>query len=107
MSETSILHYKYFFYRKEVLCSLVGDFFDIMLGMKNKPIRVGFDFDGVIAYNPARIVRPIIAYVKSRFFGVKYLRFWYPKARWQQVFWMILHESSIFPATGIDLFKEA
>lgn len=75
--------------------------------MGSKPIRVGFDFDGVIAYNPARVVRPVIAYVKSRIFGVKHLRFWYPQRRWQQIFWMILHESSIFPAKGIDLFKEA
>jgi hypothetical protein len=70
-----------------------------------KRLKIGFDFDGVIAYNPFRIGRPIISYVKKRLFGVKKLKFWYPKHRWQQIFWIILHESSIFPANGIEDFK--
>lgn len=73
--------------------------------MRRTPIKVGFDFDGVIAYNPFRIVRPIVATVKRNIFGVKKLRFYYPHNKWQQIFWVILHESSVFPADGIDIFK--
>lgn len=71
-----------------------------------KKIKVGLDFDGVVAYNPFRIIRPIVAFVKRNFFGVKNLRFWYPRHRWQQIFWMTLHESSVFPAKGIDLLRK-
>lgn len=72
--------------------------------MKRK-IRVGFDFDGVVAYNPFRVARPLVAYIKRNVFGVKKLKFWYPQKHWQQIFWIVLHESSIFPAKGVDLIK--
>lgn len=74
--------------------------------MSKRKIKVGFDFDGVIAYNPFRIIRPIMAAVKKNVFGVKKLKFWYPQKRWQQIFWTILHESSIFPSVGIGEFKK-
>lgn len=70
-----------------------------------KKIRVGFDFDGVVAYNPFRVVRAIISFIKKDLLGIKKINFWYPKHRWQQIFWIILHESSIFPAIGVDLLK--
>lgn len=70
--------------------------------MKSK-LRIGFDFDGVVAYNPFRIIRFPISYLKRNILGIKKLRFWYPKARWQQIFWVILHESSIYPARGCQL----
>lgn len=75
--------------------------------MRKKPIRVGFDFDGVIAYNPARIIRAPVAYVKRRFFGIKKLSFFYPTSAWQRLFWILVHDSSVFPAKGIDLFRKA
>ncbi|MCJ7741028.1 hypothetical protein MUP32_07000 [Candidatus Microgenomates bacterium] len=71
-----------------------------------KKIRVGFDFDGVIAYNPFRLVRAPLTYVKKNLLGVKKLNFWYPQQPWQKLFWIICHESSIFPAKGISLFRE-
>lgn len=73
--------------------------------MKRK-IIVGLDFDGVVAYNPFRIIRPVVAFVKSRFFGVTKLNFFYPKRRWQQILWIIAHESSVFPAFGTKLLKK-
>ncbi len=73
--------------------------------MKRK-VRVGFDFDGVVAYNPFRVVRAPLAFVKRNILGVKKLKFWYPKSKWQQIFWIILHESSIYPAKGIDLLRK-
>lgn len=71
-----------------------------------KPIKVGFDFDGVIAYNPFRIIRAPIAYVKENVFGQKKLSFYYPTSKLQQIFWKIIHESSIFPAKGIFLLRK-
>lgn len=73
---------------------------------KKKVVRVGLDFDGVVAYNPFRVGRPLVAFVKKQFFGVKKLRFWYPQKKWQQIFWIILHESSVYPANGVDLLQE-
>ncbi|MBI2611945.1 hypothetical protein HYW54_04360 [Candidatus Gottesmanbacteria bacterium] len=72
--------------------------------MKRK-IRVGFDFDGVIAYNPFRVIRYPLWYFKKNILGMEKLSFWYPKHPWQQIFWKILHESSIIPANGVDLLR--
>lgn len=69
-------------------------------------IKVGLDFDGVVAYNPFRVVRYPVAYFKKNILGIKKLRFWYPQHPWQQIFWKILHESSVFPAKGAELLKQ-
>jgi hypothetical protein len=73
--------------------------------MKKKVIRVGFDFDGVVAYNPFRVARAIVSFVKKNIFGVRKLKFWYPKNRLEQLYWIIVHESSAFPANGTKLMK--
>lgn len=70
--------------------------------MRNK-IKVGLDFDGVVAYNPFRIIRSPVAFIKRNILRVRKLQFWYPKHKWEQIFWIILHESSVFPAKGVDL----
>ena len=79
---------------------------DIIAPVMKRRIKIGLDFDGVVAYNPFRVARPIVAFVKSKLFGVKKLKFWYPQKRWQQIFWVIIHESSIFPANGVELLKK-
>jgi uncharacterized HAD superfamily protein len=71
-----------------------------------KPLRIGFDFDGVIAYNPARIVRAPVSYFKKKIFKVHKLSFFYPKNSFERWVWTILHDSSLFPAYGVDLLKE-
>lgn len=71
-----------------------------------KKLKVGFDFDGVVAYNPFRVIRAPVTFLKRNVLGIKKLQFWYPKKRWQQIFWVILHESSVFPAKGIDLMRK-
>ena len=73
--------------------------------MKRK-IKVGLDFDGVVAYNPFRVSRPLTAFLKHNILGIKKLRFWYPQKTWQRIFWIIIHESSIYPAKGIDLLRQ-
>lgn len=70
-----------------------------------KKIRVGLDFDGVVAYNPFRIIRAPIALYKKKILGIEKLKFWVPKHRWQQIYWIIVHESSFFPAKGTTLLK--
>lgn len=74
--------------------------------MGKKTIRVGLDFDGVVAYNPFRVCRAPLAFFKRNILGAKKLNFWYPKEKWQQIFWKILHESSVFPAKGVDLLRK-
>jgi len=66
------------------------------------PLRVGFDMDGVLLYNPARVVRPIISVVKRIFLHKKKLKFYYPKTPHEKLFWRFIHKSSIFNAPGIQ-----
>lgn len=73
--------------------------------MKQK-LRIGIDFDGVIAYNPFRVIRSPWAYFKRNVLGIRKLTFFYPQNRHQQIFWRILHNSSILPSRGIDLLEE-
>lgn len=72
--------------------------------MKRKPIKVGFDLDGVLLYNPARVVRPLIALLKKKKILIdrKELEFYIPRPGPQQYFWDLLHKSSCFMAPGID-----
>jgi len=72
----------------------------------NKRIKVGIDFDGVLAYNPFRIIRAPITYAKKKFFNARHLHFYVPKTPIEQFVWMILHESSFLPAQGISLLRE-
>ncbi|MCL4339378.1 hypothetical protein M1271_06865 [Patescibacteria group bacterium] len=76
------------------------------MGKKIKKIKIGLDFDGVVAYNPFRVVRAPWAFFKNRFLGYKKLVFFYPRNTWQQVFWRILHDSSIFPSKGVNLLRQ-
>jgi hypothetical protein len=61
------------------------------------------DFDGVVAYNPFRIIRAPIKWFKREILGIKKLTFFVPKNWWQKIVWALLHESSLFPARGIEL----
>lgn len=73
---------------------------------KQSTLRVGFDLDGVILYNPARIARPIIAQIKHLFFGKKRdLKFYHPKTEAEKWFWWFFHKSSIYVAPGLDEIK--
>jgi len=74
--------------------------------MKKKPIQVGIDFDGVVAYNPFRIARAPVTYVKKKIFGERKTHFYIPKTGLERFVWTILHESSVFPAIGTDLLKQ-
>ena len=65
-----------------------------------KPIVVGFDFDGVIAYNPARVIRYPVSLFKRYVLGIERIRFYVPQTALGRTFWAVGHESSVFPALG-------
>jgi hypothetical protein len=66
-----------------------------------KPISVGIDFDGVLAYNPFRVIRAPITFVKRNVFKNKKTEFYIPQNGIERTVWKVLHESSIFPAQGV------
>jgi len=74
--------------------------------MKNKVLKVGFDLDGVLLYNPARICRPIIYFIKKYILKRKTNQFYYPKNKLEQFIWLFLHKSSLFPAPGVKEIKQ-
>ena len=74
--------------------------------MKKRVIRVGLDFDGVVAYNPFRVIRAPIKWFKREVLGIHKLTFFVPKNWWQRILWSVVHESSVFPAKGVDLLRE-
>lgn len=69
-------------------------------------IQVGIDFDGVLAYNPFRIARAPVTYVKRKILGARKTRFYIPQTELEKLIWTVLHESSVFPAVGIDLLRQ-
>jgi hypothetical protein len=73
---------------------------------KKKPLKVGFDLDGVILYNPARIVRPILALFRKVFLHKKKTAFYIPRTRWEKLFWLLVHKSSLFVAPGVSRLQE-
>lgn len=74
--------------------------------MKKQPLRVGLDLDGVLIYNPARIVRPIIVGFKKIFLPQEKNTFHYPSTKLQKIIWSFLHRTSIWPAPGLNDIKK-
>jgi hypothetical protein len=76
--------------------------------MKNKTIKVGFDLDGVLLYNPARILRPIISLMKKKkvILHRDQLEFYVPEPGLGQFFWELLHKSSVWMAPGFEQIEE-
>lgn len=68
-------------------------------------LKIGFDLDGVLLYNPARIVRPIIVRFKKIFLPAEVNKFHLPKTSFQKLIWNFLHKSSFMAADGIDDIK--
>jgi hypothetical protein len=70
--------------------------------MEKEPIHVGFDMDGVLLYNPFRIVRPIVVTVKKYLLKRETNKFYLPKTSLEKFLWLIAHKSSFIMAPGID-----
>ncbi|MEK7577830.1 MAG: hypothetical protein AAB492_04425 [Patescibacteria group bacterium] len=73
--------------------------------MSPRKIIVGFDFDGVIAYNPARLARFPISFVKQHILGIQKVSFFVPHTSLEKSLWSLAHESSVFPAQGVSLLR--
>ncbi len=72
----------------------------------SKKLKVGFDLDGVILYNPARLIRPVMSLLKRKHVVKRpELEFYVPKTKQEKLLWYFFHKSSIFPAKGIDDIK--
>lgn len=72
---------------------------------KKKRLKVGFDLDGVILYNPARIIRPIVSSIKRVILHKKRVSFYVPKTKTGKLLWEIFHLSSIYKAAGFEDIK--
>jgi len=75
--------------------------------MKKTPLKVGFDLDGVLLYNPARIFRPITIAIKTilRHKTPTRTEFYYPTSPLEKIIWNIVHWSSLYIADGFDEIK--
>lgn len=73
--------------------------------MKKQPLKIGFDLDGVILYNPIRVVRPFIAFFKKQLLRKQKLKFYYPNSRIEKFIWSLFHKTSIFTADGLNEVK--
>lgn len=76
--------------------------------MKKHPLKVGFDLDGVLLYNPLRILRPA-AHAMSHIIRKKSngeVSFYIPKGKTEEYIWRILHLSSLFIAPGFKDLKK-
>jgi len=75
--------------------------------MQTKKLQVGFDFDGVIMYNPARIIRPFMAFLKlKKIVKREHLRFYLPKNKVAKFLWWLAHQTSFIAAEGIPQLKK-
>jgi hypothetical protein len=77
--------------------------------MNQKKLKVGFDLDGVLLYNPARIFRPVTLALKTVLPKKKnsgLIHFYYPKSPAEKIVWYLVHLSSLFVADGLKDIKE-
>lgn len=73
---------------------------------KSEKLKIGFDFDGVIAYNPLRIIRPLMSFLKlKKIVKRDQLVFFQPKNNFQELCWWLAHQSSFVPNSGLDLLR--
>jgi hypothetical protein len=76
------------------------------MAKRAKIIKVGLDFDGVVAYNPLRIARVPIKFLKRDVFGITKLHFLVPKKWWEKILMKFYYMGSIFPEKGLPLLKQ-
>ncbi|MFZ2025650.1 MAG: hypothetical protein WAV51_05220 [Microgenomates group bacterium] len=71
-----------------------------------KPIRIGLDFDGVVAANPLRIVRGPITFIKRHIFKKKKTEFYIPTSPLMKFAFWLPHQWSVFPGYGVGILKQ-
>lgn len=73
---------------------------------KKRPLKIGFDLDGVMLYNPLRILRPIVYWIKKLFIKKRLKVFFIPHTPFQKFLWKIFHFSSFLLAPGFHEIKK-
>ncbi|OGK20777.1 hypothetical protein A2866_00035 [Candidatus Roizmanbacteria bacterium RIFCSPHIGHO2_01_FULL_39_8] len=80
-----------------------------MIKESRKIPRVGFDLDGVILYNPLRVLRPLAVGIKKVFVKNKARKFFVPTNPLDRAIWGFLHKTSFRKNKGLreigDLVK--
>lgn len=71
---------------------------------KTKKIRIGFDFDGVLFYNPIRLLRPLLDLVKKYILHVPSTTFYVAKTPSSYALMRLVHASSFMPNVGLRDF---
>jgi len=74
-----------------------------------KILKVGFDLDGVILYNPIRFVRPIaklLKPLKSFILKQKEEFFYYPESKVEQFLFRLLHKTSFKPDSALEDLRQ-
>lgn len=74
-----------------------------------KVLKVGFDLDGVILYNPIKFIRPIAKLFKpfkSFFLKQNLDSFYFPKSKLEQYLFRLLHKTSFKPDSAINEIKK-
>lgn len=74
--------------------------------MKKRPLRVGFDLDGVLLYNPLRLGRMPVTYIKRKLFKETKTHFHIPKHPVEKQVWKLLHLSSLYIVPGLSSIKK-
>jgi len=74
-----------------------------MIASKEK-IRVGFDFDGVLFYNPIRLLRPLLDLFKKHALHVPSTTFYVAKTKSSYAIMRLVHASSFMPNVGLSDF---
>ncbi|MFA6081520.1 MAG: hypothetical protein WC741_03885 [Patescibacteria group bacterium] len=74
-----------------------------------KVLKVGFDLDGVILYNPIRFIRPIAKLfkpIKSLLLKQNLDSFYFPKSKLEQFLFRLLHKTSFKPDSALFNIKQ-
>lgn len=74
--------------------------------MTKRIIRVGFDLDGVLLYNPVRVFRPVATAIKPFILKKTGDKIYFPKSKLEQFVWKILHKTSYRLNDGIDEIRK-
>ena len=76
----------------------------------SKKLKVGFDLDGVILYNPIRILRPFahkfLKPLKASVLHQKKDSFYYPNSPVEKLLWQLVHKTSFRVNTGYEELKK-
>ncbi len=75
--------------------------------MNKAKIKIGFDLDGVILFNPSRVFRSLISKSKqAHLLPRKELEFYHPTSQLEKLLWLLVHKSSFKLAVGFAQLEE-